>query len=34
MSEENKSPFNDDGGIDYHRWLQMNAFMREVHKAA
>ena len=34
MSEENQSPFDDDGGIDYHRWLQMNAFMREVHRAA
>ena len=30
MSEE--KPFDEDGRIDYHRWLQVNQFVRKMHQ--
>lgn len=27
-----KQPFDDDGKIDYQRWLRMNAFIGHLHK--
>ena len=32
MSDE--KPFDKDGNIDYHRWLQINSFMRELYNQA
>ena len=33
MSEKGKDklPFNDDGRIDYHKWMQINAFIKKLH---
>jgi len=27
-----KQPFDDDGKIDYQRWLRMNAFISHIHE--
>jgi predicted protein tyrosine phosphatase len=32
MSKENdEMPFDKDGKIDYHRWMQINAFIKKLH---
>ena len=32
MSKENgELPFDKNGNIDYHRWMQINAFIKKLH---
>lgn len=35
MSKDNNNdglPFDDQGRIDYHKWLRMNAFIKKLHE--
>jgi len=31
MDDHKDNPFNEDGNIDYHKWLRMNAFIKKLH---
>ena len=31
MDDHKDNPFNEDGDIDYHKWLRMNAFIKKLH---
>ena len=33
MSKENDDmPFDENGKIDYHKWMQINAFIKKLHE--
>ncbi len=31
MDDQKDNPFNEDGNVDYHKWLRMNAFIKKLH---
>ena len=31
MEDHKDNAFNEDGNIDYHKWLRMNAFIKKLH---
>lgn len=31
MDKEDNLPFDKDGNIDYHKWMQFNAFVRKLN---
>jgi hypothetical protein len=31
MDDHKDNPFNEDGDIDYHKWLRMNALIKKLH---
>lgn len=31
MDKEDNLPFDKDGNIDYHKWMQVNAFVRKLN---
>ena len=31
MEEDDNSPFDEDGNVDYHKWLARNAFLKKLH---
>jgi len=31
MNDQKDDPFSEDGNVDYHKWLRMNAFIKKLH---